>query len=122
MNESPIRAREVADYPQVALNNFYGLPLSTYVRIMRKNRFSFSPKRISKSVKAVLESAIANAENNHDLDVDELIVSEAYVGKNLVMKRWKPRARGRVGRIQKPFSQITIVVREKSAETSGEAA
>ena len=83
---------------------------------------TFSPKRISKSVKAVLESAIANAENNHDLDVDELIVSEAYVGKNLVMKRWKPRARGRVGRIQKPFSQITIVVREKSAETSGEAA
>jgi len=83
---------------------------------------TFSPKRISKSVKAVLESAIANAENNHDLDVDELVVHEAYVGKNLVMKRWKPRARGRVGRIQKPFSQITIVVREKSAETSGEAA
>jgi len=83
---------------------------------------TFSPKRISKSVKAVLESAVANAENNHDLDVDELVVSEAYVGKNLVMKRWKPRARGRVGRIQKPFSQITIVVREKSAETSGEAA
>ena len=83
---------------------------------------TFSPKRISKSVKAVLESAIANAENNHDLDVDELIVSEAYVGKNLVMKRWKPRARGRVGRIEKPFSQITIVVREKGAETSGEAA
>jgi large subunit ribosomal protein L22 len=83
---------------------------------------TFSPKRISLSVKKVLESAIANAENNHDLDVDELFVAEAYVGKNLVMKRWKPRARGRVGRIEKPFSQITIVVREKGAETSGDAA
>ena len=82
---------------------------------------TFSPKRISQSVKKVLESAIANAENNHDLDVDELFVAEAYVGKNLIMKRWKPRARGRVGRIEKPFSQITIVVREKGAET-GEAA
>ena len=72
----------------------------------------FSRKRIAKDVKKVLESAIANAENNHDLDVDDLIVSEAYVGKNLVMKRWHARARGRVGRIQKPFSQITIVVRQ----------
>ncbi len=80
---------------------------------------TFSPKRISASVKKVLESAIANAENNHDLDVDELFVSEAYVGKNLIMKRWKPRARGRVGRIEKPFSQITIVLREKA---SGDAA
>jgi len=59
-----------------------------------------------------LDLAIANAENNHDLDVDELIVSEAFVGKNLVMKRWKPRARGRVGKILKPFSQLTIVLKE----------
>ncbi|MBO6680067.1 50S ribosomal protein L22 [Parvibaculum sp.] len=73
---------------------------------------TFSRKRISDDVKKVLQSAIANAENNHDLDVDDLIVSEAYVGKNLVMKRWHARARGRVGRIQKPFSQITIVVRQ----------
>ena len=73
---------------------------------------TFSRKRISDDVKKVLQSAIANAENNHDLDVDDLIVSEAYVGKNLVMKRWNARARGRVGRIQKPFSQITIVVRQ----------
>ncbi len=58
-----------------------------------------------------LQSAIANAENNHDLDVDSLIVSEASVGKNIVMKRFRPRARGRVGRIEKPFSQLTIVVR-----------
>ena len=62
----------------------------------------------------VLDSAIANAEDNHDLDVDELVVAHAHVGKNLVMKRWKPRARGRVGRIVKPFSQITIVVRQQS--------
>ena len=73
---------------------------------------TFSPKRISKSVKAVLESAIANAENNHNLDVDELIVAEAWVGKNLTMKRGRPRARGRFGRIIKPFSEITILVRE----------
>jgi large subunit ribosomal protein L22 len=73
---------------------------------------TFSRKRISDDVKKVLASAVANAENNHDLDVDGLVVAEAYVGKNLVMKRWKPRARGRVGRIQKPFSQLTIVVRQ----------
>jgi large subunit ribosomal protein L22 len=59
-----------------------------------------------------LQSAIANAENNHELDVDELFVSEAYVGKNIVLKRWRARARGRVGKIQKPFSQLTIVVKE----------
>ena len=73
---------------------------------------TFSRKRIAGEVKKTLQSAIANAENNHDLDVDSLIVSEAYVGKNLVMKRWKARARGRVGRIVKPFSQLTIVVRQ----------
>lgn len=73
---------------------------------------SFSPKRIAKDVKKVLESAVANAENNHDLDVDDLIVSEAFVGKNLVMKRWRPRARGRVGKILKPFSELTIIVRQ----------
>ena len=73
---------------------------------------TFSRKRIAGDVKKVLQSAVANAENNHDLDVDALVISEAYVGKNLVMKRWRPRARGRVGKILKPFSQITIVVRE----------
>jgi large subunit ribosomal protein L22 len=72
----------------------------------------FSHKRIARDVKKVLESAIANAENNHGLDIDSLFVSEAYVGKNLVMKRWRARARGRAGRIEKPFSEITIVVRE----------
>lgn len=73
---------------------------------------SFSRKRIAHEVRKTLESAIANAENNHGLDVDSLVVAEAHVGKNLVMKRWQPRARGRVGRILKPFSQLTVVVRE----------
>lgn len=73
---------------------------------------TFSRKRIALEVKKTLAAAIANAENNHDLDVDALVVAEAFVGKNLVMKRWKPRARGRVGRIEKPFSQLTIVVRQ----------
>ena len=76
-------------------------------------QLKFSPRRISGEVKKVLESAIANAENNHNLDVDRLVVAEAYVGKSLTMKRWRPRARGRMGRILKPFSRITVVVREK---------
>lgn len=71
---------------------------------------AFSRKRIAVDVKKTLESAIANAENNHDLDVDDLVVSEAYVGKQMVMKRWKARARGRVGRIEKPFSSLTVIV------------
>lgn len=76
-------------------------------------QLSFSPRRISREVKRVLESAIANAENNHNLDVDRLVVAEAYVGKSIVMKRFRPRARGRMGRISKPFSRITVVVREQ---------
>jgi len=75
----------------------------------------FSRKRIAKDVRKCLESAIANAENNHDLDVDDLIVAEAHVGKGLVMKRFSPRARGRAGRIHKPFSHLTIVVRQVEA-------
>jgi len=73
---------------------------------------TFSKKRIADDVKKCLQSAIANAENNHGLDVDELIVAEAYVGKNMVMKRGRPRARGRFGKILKPFSEITITVRQ----------
>src|SRR5680860_552460 len=73
---------------------------------------SFSRKRIAKDVKKTLESAVANAENNHSLDVDALVVAEAYVGKNLVMKRLRARARGRASRILKPFSQKTVVVRQ----------
>ncbi|MEL0150675.1 MAG: 50S ribosomal protein L22 [Parvibaculales bacterium] len=76
------------------------------------NDLTFSRRRVAGDVKKVLQSAIANAENNHNLDVDSLIVSEAYVGKNLVMKRFRARAKGRAARILKPFSQLTIVVRE----------
>ncbi len=72
----------------------------------------FSRKRIALDVRKVLESAIANAENNHNLDVDDLVVAEAHVGKALVMKRFHARARGRAGRVEKPFSHLTIVVRE----------
>ena len=76
----------------------------------------FSKKRISNTVKDILESAIANAENNHALDIDKLYVDEAFVGKNMVMKRWRARARGRAAKILKPFSQLTIVLKEKNIE------
>lgn len=75
----------------------------------------FSRKRIAFDVKKTLESAIANAENNHSLDVDDLVVAEAYVGKALIMKRFSARARGRSGRIEKPFSHLTIILREVAA-------
>lgn len=85
---------------------------------------TFSKKRIAQDVKKTLQSAIANAENNHGLDIDELIVAEAWVGKNLVLKRGRPRGRGRFGRILKPFSEITIKVRqpEQEALAGGETA
>ncbi|WP_409360677.1 50S ribosomal protein L22 [Bartonella heixiaziensis] len=73
---------------------------------------TFSRKRIAETVKKTLESAIANAENNHDLDIDSLIVAEAYVGKSIVMKRFHVRGRGRASRIERPFSHLTIIVRE----------
>jgi large subunit ribosomal protein L22 len=76
------------------------------------NELEFSPKRIAQDVRKALYSAVSNAENNHNLDIDSLVVAEAYVGKNLVMKRFAARARGRASRIEKPFSEITIVVRE----------
>ena len=77
---------------------------------------TFSRKRISGEVHKVLQAAIANAENNHQLDVDRLYVSEATVGRTFVMKRFRARARGRVGRIQKPFSNLTVVVREREED------
>ena len=77
------------------------------------NELTFSPKRVAGQVKKVLQSAIANAENNHDLDVDDLFVKEASVGKNMVLKRFHARARGRGARIEKPFAQVTIIVEEK---------
>jgi large subunit ribosomal protein L22 len=76
------------------------------------SELTFSKRRIANDVKKTLQSAIANAENNHNLDVDELIVAEAWVGKGLVLKRGRPRARGRFGRIHKPFAEITIKVRQ----------
>ena len=82
---------------------------------MALSDLQFSSKRIARDVKKCLESAIANAENNHDLDVDDLIVAEAHVGKALVMKRFSPRGRGKMGRIMKPFSHLTIVVRQVEA-------
>ena len=75
-------------------------------------QLKFKKKRIANDVRKCLESAISNAENNHDLDIEELVVSEAYVGKNLVLKRGRPRARGRYGKILKPFSQLTIKVKQ----------
>ena len=77
---------------------------------------AFSRRRIAVEVRKVLQAAIANAENNHQLDVDRLMVTEATVGRAFVMKRFRPRARGRVGRIQKPFSNLTVIVRERDEE------
>lgn len=84
-------------------------------------QLTFSKRRIAQDVKKVLQSAIANAENNHQLDVDRLVVAEAFVGKAMIMKRWRARARGRVGKIVKPWSNLTVIVRER-AETAGEEA
>ena len=84
------------------------------------NQLSFSHRRIAKEVRKVLQSAIANAENNHQLDVDRLVVAEAHVGKGLVMKRLHTRGRGRAARVEKPFSNLTVIVRER-AENAGKA-
>ena len=109
-NEAMAQLRMLKTSPQ-KLNLLAGLIRGKKVD-RALNDLTFSKKRIAADVKKCLQSAIANAENNHNLDVDELIVSEAYVGKNLTMKRGRPRARGRFGRIIKPFSEITIKVRQ----------
>ncbi len=75
----------------------------------------FSPKRIAQDVRKALQSAVANAENNHGLDIDRLVITEATVGKSIVMRRFRARARGRVGRIEKKFSNLTLVVKEQDA-------
>ncbi len=80
------------------------------------SRLSFSRRRIAGDVRKTVQSAIANAENNHNLDVDRLYVAEATVGRAMVMKRWRARARGRVARIEKPFSHLTVVVREREEQ------
>ena len=120
------RARVLKDHQAVAIGrNIRVSPrkLNLVARSIRGkrvdralNELTFSPKRVAKDVKKVLQSAIANAENNHDLDVDDLIVSEASVGKNLVLKRFHARARGRGARIEKPFSQVTIIVEQARDE------
>ncbi len=110
-NEAQAVARQLRISPQ-KLNLVAGLirgkPVGSALA-----ELSFSKRRIADDVRKVLQSAIANAENNHDLDVDSLVVAEASVGKSMVMKRFRPRARGRMGRILKPFSRIRIVVREQ---------
>jgi large subunit ribosomal protein L22 len=82
----------------------------------------FSRKRIAKDVRKCVMSAVANAENNHGLDVNDLVVSEAYVGKNLVIRRFNARGRGRMSPIQKPFAQLTVIVKEKPAEAPAKEA
>ncbi len=109
-NEAMAKLRMLRTSPQ-KLNLVAGLIRGKKVG-QALNDLTFSKKRIAEDVKKCLQSAIANAENNHNLDVDELVVAEAYCGKNLIMKRGRPRARGRFGKIIKPFSEITIVVRQ----------
>ncbi len=92
------------------VNNIVNMQVSSAI-----NQLQFSSKRISKTILKVLNAAIANAENNKQLDIDKLFVKEAYVGKSLRMKRWRPRAKGRAASIIKPFSKVTIIVEERSA-------
>jgi len=125
------RARVLGDHQAVAIaRNIRVSPrklnlVAQQIRGKKVDRalseLTFSQKRIAGVVKKTLQSAIANAENNHDLDVDDLVVKEASVGKNLVMKRFHARARGNAGGIEKFFSQITIVVEEKREEKKEEA-
>lgn len=109
-NEAMAKLRMLRTSPQ-KLNLVAGMIRGKKVE-KALNDLTFSNKRVSQDVKKCLQSAIANAENNHNLDVDELVVAEAYVGKNLTMKRGRPRARGRFGKIIKPFAEITIKVRQ----------
>ena len=115
-NEAKAVARMLRVSPQ-KLNLVAGLIRGKKVAIALAD-LEFSRKRIAKDVRKCLESAIANAENNHDLAVDDLIVAQAHVGKGLVIKRFHPRGRGRIGRIMKPFSHLTIVVRQVEAASA----
>ena len=110
-NEAHARARTIRVSPR-KLNVLCGLIRGKDAETAVAE-LSFTKRRVAGDVKKVLQSAIANAENNHQLDVDRLYVAEASVGKSLTMKRMRPRARGRPGRIDKPFSRLTIVVRER---------
>ncbi|HVV95210.1 MAG TPA: 50S ribosomal protein L22 [Hyphomicrobiales bacterium] len=124
----PARERRLGDNEAQAVTHMIRISpqkLNLVAQMIRGKKASaaladlqFSKKRIARDVKKTLESAIANAENNHELDVDDLVVAQAHVGKALVLKRFSPRARGRVGHIQKPFSNLTIVVRQVEAESA----
>ena len=119
------RERDLSDHEAKAVSKMLRISpqkLNLVAQLIRGKKVAsaladleFSRKRIAKDVRKCLESAIANAENNHDLDVDDLVVAEAHVWKALVIKRFTPRGRGRVGRILKPFSHLTIVVRQVEA-------
>jgi large subunit ribosomal protein L22 len=113
-NESRAVLRMYRSSPQklnLLAQQIRGLPVQKAIDEMQ-----FSHKRAASDVRKLLKSAVANAENNHDLDIDSLVVAEAHVGKNLVMKRIRARARGRAARIMKPFSQLTVVLRDTSQE------
>ena len=115
-NEAQAVARTLRISPQ-KLNLVAGLIRGKKVSMALAD-LEFSRKRIARDVRKCLESAIANAENNHDLDVDDLVVAEAHVGRAIVIKRFHPRGRGRIGRILKPFANLTIVVRQVEAAAS----
>ncbi len=113
-NEAMAVARTLRVSPHklnLVAESIRGLPVEDAM-----NQLAFSKRRIAVDVRKLVQSAVANAENNHDLDVDRLYVAEATVGRSLVMKRWRPRARGRVARILKPFSNLTVVVREREEQ------
>ena len=113
-NESRAVLRMYRSSPQklnLLAQQIRGLPVQKAIDEMQ-----FSRKRAAADVRKLLKSAVANAENNHDLDIDSLVVAEAHVGKNLVMKRIRARARGRAARVVKPFSQLTVVLRDTSQE------
>ena len=115
-NEAQAVARMLRVSPQ-KLNLVAGLIRGKKVATALAD-LEFSRKRIARDVRKCLQSAIANAENNHDLDIDDLVVAEAHVGKALVIKRFVPRGRGRAGKIMKPFSHLTIVVRQVESEAA----
>ncbi len=110
-NEAIARARYIRTSPQklnLVAETIRGKDVNTAL-----SQLTFSKKKVSYDIRKVLEAAIANAENNHGLDIDNLYVAECTVGKTMVMKRWRPRARGRVGKIIKPWSNLRLVVRER---------
>ncbi|TAN56238.1 MAG: 50S ribosomal protein L22 [Magnetospirillum sp.] len=113
-NEAKAFAASIRTSPRklnLVAESIRGLPVARAI-----SQLTFSKRRIAGAVKKVVQSAVANAENNHQLDVDRLVVAEAFVGKGIVMKRFHARARGRSGRIEKPFSNLTVVVRERKEQ------